>query len=92
MTDTQMLAGSLSNDLFRVASLVARGSNKAASRFLNEAQRWSVQLEEKNTKSYIKNIAKDISKRSIDDISQESAEKYLMYGTLLQNYCLHSID
>ncbi len=89
MTDAKMLAGSLSNDLFRVASLSQRGSNKAAARFLKEAKRWSRQLQEKNSDKYIKKIAQDITLRKDNDISEESAEQYLMYGVLLQNYCLH---
>lgn len=91
MTDeAQMLVGSLSNDLFRVASLAQRGSDKAASRFLNEAQRWSKDLQNQDVKSYIVDLAKDISNRDTNDISLASAEKYLMYGILLQNYALHS--
>jgi hypothetical protein len=91
MTDqTKMLVGSLSNDLFRVASLSQRGSNKAASRFLREAQRWSKDLQNQDVKGYIVNLAKDISSRDSDDISLAAAEKYLMYGILLQNYALHS--
>ncbi|KUK79857.1 MAG: hypothetical protein XD95_0071 [Microgenomates bacterium 39_7] len=90
MTEIKMLVGSLSNDLFRVASLAQRGSTKAAIRFLKEAKRWSKDLQEKPTATYINKIAKDISSRDKDDISEESAEQYLMYGILLQNYSLHS--
>jgi len=35
-------------------------------------------------------IITDISSRSDDDISPDSAEYYLMCGVLLQNYCLHA--
>lgn len=45
--ETKLLVGSLSNDLFRVATLAQRGS-------------------------------------------LEAAERYLMYGVLLQNYTLHN--
>lgn len=90
MTDTQMLVGSLSNDLFRVASLAQRGSDKAASRFLQEAQRWASDLQNKEVPTYVAQLAKDVSNRSAEDISLESAEQYLMYGVLLQNYALHS--
>lgn len=89
MTDTQLLVGSLSNDLFRVASLTQRGSIRAASRFLVEAQRWSKDLEEKDVPAYISQIAADISNREASNISLESGERYLMYGVLLQNYALH---
>lgn len=90
MTDTQMLVGSLSNDLFRVASLAQRGSDKAACRFLQEAQRWSKDLQNQAAPEYIVRLAEDISSRESDDISLVSAEQYLMYGVLLQNYALHN--
>lgn len=90
MNDTHMLIGALSNDLFRVASLSHRGSTKAAERFLHEAKKWAAPLHKKNTPKYITRIAKDIVQRKNDDISIESAETYLMYGILLQNYALHN--
>ncbi len=89
MTTTQMLVGSLSNDMFRVASLAQRGSHQAAERFLSEAKRWSSDLQYQDVPEYIRILASDISQRRNDDISLESAEKYLMYGVLLQNYSLH---
>lgn len=90
MTDVQLLAGSLSNDLFRVAALTQRGSTKAASRFLQEAKKWSKDLEMLPTKTYIKEIARDVSSETESEISEAQAEKYLMYGVLLQNYTLHN--
>lgn len=90
MTDVVMLAGSISNDLFRVASLAQRGANQAASRFLIEAQRWSNDLAKVAPQPYIKKIAQDISSRTPEEISEVAAEKYLMYGVLLQNFCLHN--
>ncbi len=89
MTETQLLVGSLSNDLFRVASLTQRGSTKAASRFLIEAQRWSKDLQKKDVSEYIVKLAADISSRGTAEISLSAAERYLMYGVLLQNYALH---
>ena len=89
MTDLQLLAGSLSNDLFRVASLRQRGSMKAALRFLKEAKRWSSPLQQQKTAEYIVKIAKDVSDKTPNDISLGEAEKYLMCGVLLQNYALH---
>lgn len=44
MTDAVLLAGSPSNDLFRVVSLQQRGSEKAAQRFLAESKRWAEPL------------------------------------------------
>lgn len=88
--DTLLLVGSLSNDLFRVASAAHRGSDKVAVRFLTEAKRWSEPLMRSGVKPYILDIANDISSRESADISLESAERYLMYGVLLQNYALHN--
>lgn len=90
MNDTLLLAGSLSNDLMRVAALAGRGSDRAAKRFLQEAKVWSGQLEQQPTAHYIQKIAANISSRDDDDISASSAEYYLMCGVLLQNYCLHA--
>lgn len=90
MTNTQLLVGSLSNDMFRVATLAQRGSTKSAIRFLQEAKRWSVPLETEEVAGYIQKIARDVSSRADDDISLESAERYLMYGVQLQNYALHN--
>ncbi len=89
MNDTRLLIGSLSNDLFRVASLAQRGSDAGAIRFLTEAKRWSRPLEKMSVSKYIVGIAKEISAKEPDSISQAEAEKYLMYGVLLQNYALH---
>lgn len=91
MSDTSMHVGSLSNDLFRVASLVQRGSHQGASKFLQEAKRWSVPLEQEDVKNYIRKIARDISLAETQNISLADAERYLMYGVLLQNYVLHEL-
>ncbi len=87
-----MLVGSLSNDLFRVASLRQRGANKAAGRFLKEAKRWEEPLQKQKLADYIIEIAKDICLQSEDNFSMADAEKCLMYGVLLQNYALHGAD
>lgn len=88
MTDVQLLAGSLSNDLFRVASLAQRGSTKAALRFLKEAKRWSEPLEKKSIAPYIVKIAKAVSAQNGESISLAQAEHFLMQGVLLQNFAL----
>lgn len=90
MTDTQLLVGSLSNDLFRVASLTQRGSIKAAARFVLEAKRWAVPLQNSQAKGYIIRIAEDVNRLQPDELTIELAEKCLMYGILLQNYALHN--
>ena len=90
MNETKLLIGSLSNDLFRVAVLTQRGSIAGAEKFLMEAKRCAVQLKDRQTKKYINLIAQDIINRSDQDISLSSAETYLMFGILLQNYSLHN--
>lgn len=89
MTNAQLLVGSLSNDLFRVASLAQRGSTKAALRFLREAKRWADPLQEEEVADYILKIAREISAKNDDAISLEEAERHLMHGVLLQNYALN---
>lgn len=90
MTDTKLLAGSLSNDLFRIASLKQRGADIAALRFLTEAKRWTIPLQNKMVAKYIQDIAADVASASSRTISMPQAELYLMYGILLQNFSLHT--
>ena len=89
MTDVQLLIGSLSNDLFRVASLTQRGSTKTATRFLHEAKRWSNSIQDHKVPLYVQSIANQVSDYTEELIDIETAEKYLMYAVLLQNYTLH---
>ncbi len=84
-----MLIGSLSNDLYRVAGLAQRGSDKAALRFWQESKRWSSELVKQDLKAYIKDIILDLEADKHTYFSEEKAEKILMYSILLQNYALH---
>lgn len=84
-----MLIGSLANDLYRVASLTQRGSLKAANRFWQESKRWILELSNQKLANYIKDIILDLESDHDTNISEEKAEKLLMYGVLLQNYALH---
>ncbi|HEX7017552.1 MAG TPA: hypothetical protein VF209_01435 [Patescibacteria group bacterium] len=86
MTEKKLLIGSLSNDLLRVATLTQRGSNQAAERFFLEAKKWAEELSNHELKEYIAKIVKDI--QSETSLTLESAEKFLMYSILLQNYSL----
>jgi hypothetical protein len=88
MTETNLLIGSVSNDLYRVASLIHRGSDKTAARFLQESKRWTKELRHHPLKPYLKKIIQDIDQSH--DLSLESGEKYLMYSVLLANYTLHN--
>ncbi|MBP9700398.1 hypothetical protein KBD71_03920 [Candidatus Woesebacteria bacterium] len=92
MNNTHLLVGSLSNDLFRVASLTQRGSTTAALRFALEAKRWANSIQENEVAPYIHRIVLEISKEELKVITIEDAEKYLMYGVLLQNYALHTAE
>lgn len=89
MNETQMLIGSLSNDLLRVANLIHRGSNQGATRFFMEAKRWASQLSCKEVKPYIRKIVNEIDSEN-HVLSKDKAERYLMYSILLQNYSLHN--
>ena len=90
MTDEEILIGSLSNDLYRVANLFGRGSEKAANRFWQESKRWSGKLLSHDSKKYIHNIILDLESDQKTKLSQAKAEKLLMYSVLLQNYVLHA--
>lgn len=84
-----MLIGSLSNDLYRVSSLVQRGSIKAAARFLQESKRWSSELKNHDLKHYLRKIILDLENNDTH-LDEARAEKLLMYSILLQNYALHT--
>lgn len=90
MNTTKLLVGSLSNDLFRIASLRQRGANAAAARFLTEAKKWASLLTRKKTSPYIKKIATKVLKTKETKISLTQAEHFLMYAVLLENYSLHT--
>jgi len=55
-------------------------------RFLIEAKRWSEELKDAEIAPYVLNIVKDVNNCDSEGISEERAERYLMYGALLQNY------
>ena len=86
--DTRLLVGSLPNDLFRVATLAQRGSMRGASRFLVEAKRWAEPLQKRPRKEYVRRIAAEVEGCDVE-IDLAKAERFLMYGVLLQNYALH---
>lgn len=77
--------------LFDISARQAPTSSNAAGRFLKEAVRWADPLQKLDVADYVLDIAKDVLARGDDDISMEMAERYLMYGVLLQNYSRHSI-
>lgn len=89
MSDTDLLIGSLSNDLLRLATFTHNGS-PAARRFLAESVRWATPLALADLPPHIKKIAEEISKLPPTLPTLTEAERYLMYSTLLQNYALHN--
>lgn len=88
MTKKRLLVGSLSNDLFRVANLTYRGSMEGSVRFAEESRKWAKQLVKLDLPKYLTNIVSDVANSDIE-VDTKTAEKYLMYGVLLQNYSLH---
>jgi hypothetical protein len=92
MTQTQLLIGSLSSDLYRVANMVGKGSFAAADRFFLEAKKWSSQLSGARVKNHISKIIFNINEDTSKELTLEKAEKLLMYSVLLQNYVLHSSE
>ena len=60
MSKTNLLIGSLSNDLYKVACLTQRGSIKAAEVFWRQSDRWIKDLENAQVEGYIKKIIFDV--------------------------------
>jgi hypothetical protein len=89
MNDVNLLIGSLSNDLLRLATFTHNGS-PSAKRFLTEAKRWALPLQTADLPPHIKKITKDISSAPPTPTTLAQAERYLMYSVLLQNYALHN--
>ncbi len=89
MSDTNLLIGSLSNDLLRLATFTHNGS-PSARRFLTEAKRWALPLQTADLPPHIKQIVEDISAAPPTLTTLAQAERYLMYSVLLQNYALHN--
>lgn len=87
MSNTKLALGSLSNDLYRVACLTERGSVKGAEKFWIQVGRWIKELDNANLEPYIRTIILDVKSRlNSNSLDMESAERYLMYSILLQNY------
>jgi len=92
MTEENLLIGSLSSDLFRIASSTYRGSMVAADRFNIESKKWLLSLKKYKPKHYISKILHDLENNLLDQKNDlEKAEKCLMYATLLENYALKNI-
>ncbi len=91
MHDSQLeIIGALSNDLYRIAELSARGSDKAALRFAEEAQKRVLEVSPDQLPHYLQQRLVALSK-AIQDFSTTAskylAEDLLMHSILLSNYC-----
>lgn len=89
MTKTKLLIGSLSNDLYRVATLSQRGSHPAASTFFVQAQRWCSELVAHPVSPSTKRIVTAVKNTPKTTFTLAQAEEFLLYSILLQNRALH---
>lgn len=89
MTDTRMLLGSLSNDLYRVATSLNRKSYAVSDKFWLEAHRWTEELLRAKTPPYIARILRESDGEDTVVCTDDQAEKLFMYSILLKNYALH---
>ncbi len=83
--NTQELIQALSQDLYRAANGLHRGSLETAKVFNNEARK---KIEEINTKTdnvYIKKLI-TLTKPFLSSDQKEDADHLLMYSSLFKNY------
>ncbi len=76
---------SMSMDLLRVALGLQRGSYKMASRFLEEAVKRNSEIDSKTLRPYIIKILHKVTTYNKNNL-KDSAEDFLMYSVLIQNY------
>ena len=85
--------GALSNDLYRVAILLNRGSLEGARRFRMESNKRLSEVKMDGLKPYLKKIVDQIKHvNSYPDIDPYYADDYLMYSIQLQNYVVGSFS
>ena len=96
MTQQQILLGSLSQDLFRIANFIQTGSVRSALRFWQEANRWLAHLQKESNlagnPAYLTKILKDIANTDFDPTSLEQGEKLLTYGVILQSIAVNGVS
>ena len=85
MSERQILLGSLSQDLFRIANFIQTGSTKSAERFWQETKRWINDLKKENNPAYLDRILKNLDDMNFDPASLEQGEKILTYGVITQS-------
>lgn len=89
MTEENILAiGSTAQDLKRVATFIARGSEDNAKRFLAEAKNNARQVNHGYLRPHLKKRLAEISTLEYSTDNAELAERALTIGVILQNAVL----
>ena len=78
----------LAMDLKRVANAYHRGSNRMAEVFIKESLSYVPLINKTEVKPHIQDIVSGIPTVFKQVNKKQLAELALMYGTLLQNYCV----
>jgi len=86
--NNDIVLSSMAMDIKRVALGYYRGSYKMADKFLQEALKRKNELDQKTIKPYLLNIFNKIENSLSEKNDLEKADRFLMYGTLVQNYVL----
>lgn len=86
MDSNNIALSALAMDLKRIAILSHRGSQQAAARFLEEAQKRASEVDSAIVPDYIKKILHSLE-QSLEEKNENYAEDALMYSTIIQNYC-----
>ncbi len=92
MNEQQVLLGSLSQDLFRIANFIQTGSEKSAQRFWQEAIRWVEDLKKNKKPAYLDRVLDRISEIELNPSSIEQGEEILTYGVITQSLAIHGFD
>ena len=87
--NNRIVIESLSMDLLRVALGYHRGSVKMAARFVEEANKRIIEVDQDDIKPYFKKILNKLplalSQKNVNDVAEDA----LMYHTLCKNYAKH---
>lgn len=84
MSNNQIL-GALALDLKRAAQGYYRGSEKMATRFIQEAQKRKKELKSANLKPYLRKLLSNMNIIFEQEDHKKLAEDALMYSILFQN-------
>jgi hypothetical protein len=91
MTKQQILLGSLSQDLFRIANFIHTHSKRSANRFWQEQKRWLKELEKEKLAPYLLKIIHELKALDFDATSLAQGEKLLTYGVIIQSLACHNL-